>query len=163
MNDNALSPEGDLPPNHPLVLEALKGIIAGPISELRTSVDNLITNPSTGLQKGTINYNNILPLKNTQPASQPQIDHTSLIANNILNSIAPTNYMGQPQPSPFTPQVNAAPAIQPTAQIADPNQPELPLFKPTELSDIYKKIFDIELKLDIIIKHVKGNQSKKQS
>jgi hypothetical protein len=40
----------------------------------------------------------------------------------------------------------------------DPNQMELPLFKPTEISDIYKKLFDIEGKLDTLIRNVKSSQ-----
>ena len=163
MNFNSTSPDGgDLPPNHPLVLEALKGIIAGPISELRTKVDNLITNPSNTLQKGSIDYENLLPktMQNGVPATnrQASFDHTSQITNDILNQISPTLY-AQPQPQNIPAQQVAIP--QAATPISDPNQPELPLFKPTEISDVYKKLFDIELKLDIIIKHVKGNQNKK--
>ena len=156
-----ISPEGDLPPNHPLVLEALKGIIAGPISELRTKVDSLITNPSNTLRKGEINYQNILPqiVQNGNP--QPVLDNTSQITSNFLNQIAPVHYQGH------VPQQPVVHNIQPSVQIPqvqaqapkDPNQMELALFKPTEVSDIHSKLFDIERKLDIILKHVKSSKN----
>jgi hypothetical protein len=156
MNLDGLSPEGDLPPNHPLVLEALKGIISGPISELRTKVDNLITNPATSLGKGFIDYNAILP----NPNVNRNFDYSANIANNLLNEIATVQYIGnQPNLIPFnnqvTPVVNAA--ISPTpAKESDPNQMELPLFKQADIGDIHNKLFDLERKLDIIIKHVKN-------
>lgn len=155
-----MSPEfsGDLPPDHPLVLEALKGIISGPISELRTKVDNLITNPSAGLQKGSIDYNNILPNKNIQRNHQPDINLQ--IANDIIGQITPTQYL-PPQNVTQNIQQSTLP-IQSNIVEHDPNQLELPLFKATEVSDIYKKLFDIEAKLDIIIKHVKNSSNKKQ-
>jgi hypothetical protein len=149
---------GDLPPDHPLVLEALKGIISGPISELRTKVDNLITNPSAGLQKGSIDYNKILPTHNA-PTS-PQLDKNIQISNDIINQISPTQYM---TPNVLTsqqvPVVNYA---QVNTNDQNDDQLELPLFKKTEVSDLYKKLFDIEAKLDIIIKHVKNSSNKKQ-
>lgn len=158
------SPEfsGDLPPDHPLVLEALKGIISGPISELRTKVDNLITNPSAGLQKGSIDYNRILPAKNN-PIS-PQVDNNLKIANDIINQISPIQY-NEPVSSVNFKENEIVDNIQRTVNVVeqDPNQLELPLFKPTEVSDIYKKLFDIENKLDIIIKHVKNSSNKKQN
>jgi hypothetical protein len=156
MNQDGLNPEGDLPPNHPLVLEALKGIISGPISELRTKVDNLITSPSNTLKKGEIDYAKILPI-NGAPV-QPTTDYTSQIANNVLNRIA----------SEQTPVINVQQPqavqtfVEPYKPSVDPNQMELPLFKPTEISDIYKKLFDIEGKLDTLIRHVKSSQNKKQ-
>jgi hypothetical protein len=153
MDFNQISPEGDLPPNHPLVLEALKGIIAGPISELRTKVDANIVD---GLKKGHIDYERILP--NQQQSFTPQVgfDHTAMMANNILNNMAPVQYV-QPvipaQPSPVQ-VIQSQNAIQ-----SDPNQMELPLFKQTEVSDLHKKLFDIERKLDIILKHVKNSKN----
>lgn len=165
MNFDGLNAEGDLPPNHPLVLEALKGIISGPISQFRTTVDNLITNPSNALKRTEIDYQNILPIAN---APQPQnVDRNLQIANSILNQVSVPQQpqvvsqpipqaVSQPIPQTFTGQV----AVQVTDQ--DPNQPELPLFKPTEISDIYKKLFDIEGKLDTLIRYVKGSKAKKQ-
>ena len=85
MNLDQISPEGDLPPNHPLVLEALKGIISGPISELRTKVDSLITNPSSTLRKGEINYNNILPNGINGMHSPSNLESTAQVKNNFLN------------------------------------------------------------------------------
>jgi hypothetical protein len=156
MNLDGLNPEGDLPPNHPLVLEALKGIISGPISELRTKVDNLITSPSNTLKRGEIDYSKILPI-NGVPI-QPTTDHNSQIANNVLNKIAssqaPIIQTQQIQPTQTSVEVYR-PEV-------DPNQMELPLFKPTEISDIHKKLFDIETKLDTLIRHVKSSQNKKQ-
>lgn len=164
MDFTQISPEGDLPPNHPLVLEALKGIIAGPISELRTKVDSLITNPSNTLRKGEINYNNILPQAVQNGNPQPVLDNTSQITSNILNQIAPVHYQGQVPQQPVVhnihpfvqiPQVqNQVPIVQ-----KDPNQMELPLFKPSEISDIHSKLFDIERKLDIILNHVKKSKN----
>jgi hypothetical protein len=161
MDFSQISPEGDLPPNHPLVLEALKGIIAGPISELRTKVDSLITNPSNTLRKGEINYQNILPQIAQNGNPQPVLDNTSQITSNILNQIAPVHYQGH------VPQQPVVHNIQPSVQIPqvqaqapkDPNQMELSLFKPSEVSDLHSKLFDIERKLDIILKHVKNSKN----
>ena len=163
MNLDGLSPEGDLPPNHPLVLEALKGIISGPISELRTKVDNLITNPSNSLNKGGIDYQNILPnIQQNNNAINRPIDRTAHIANNILNEIAPVQYVNIQQQQPIIAAQNAV--VQSSikaapAQESDPNQMELPLFKQPEVKDIHKKLFDIESKLDTIIKYVKNNKN----
>jgi hypothetical protein len=159
MNLDGLSPEGDLPPNHPLVLEALKGIISGPISELRTKVDNLITNPSNSLAKGGIDYHNILP--NISQNNNRIVDHTSNIANNILNDIAPVQYVAiSNQSAPVVQNVvNQSVVKTITVQDSDPNQMELPLFKQPEVKDIHKKLFDIESKLDTIIKYVKNNKN----
>ena len=152
MDFSQISPEGDLPPNHPLVLEALKGIIAGPISELRTKVDANIVD---GLKKGHIDYERILPTQK-QAAPQTGFDQTSMIANNILNQVAPVQYVQpviplQPSPVQVIQHQNTIPS--------DPNQMELPLFKQTEVSDLHKKLFDIERKLDIILKHVKNSKN----
>jgi hypothetical protein len=153
MDYTGISPEGDLPPNHPLVLEALKGIIAGPISELRTKVDANIVD---GLRKGHIDYERILPNQKQQTLHQNGFDETSLITNNILNQMAPVQYV-QPvlpqQPSPV--QIIQSQNV----PMSDPNQMELPLFKQTEVSDLHKKLFDIERKLDIILKHVKNSKN----
>lgn len=98
MDLNDLTPTGDLPPNHPLVIEALKGIIAGPISELRTKVDGLITNPSTTLRKGEINYNNILPQEQNVISHQQSVQmNNSQISANILDQIAPVQYINTSQ------------------------------------------------------------------
>lgn len=157
MNIEGLTPEGDLPPNHPLVLEALKGIISGPISELRTKVDNLITNPATSLGKGFIDYNNILPNANNVNRKN---DYNSAIATNLLNEIAPVNYI-QPNLIPvnnnITPQsVNNVVNV---VDRKDSDQLELPLFKQADISDIHKKLFDLEKKLDTIIKYVKNSKN----
>jgi hypothetical protein len=158
MNFDGLNAEGDLPPNHPLVLEALKGIISGPISQFRTTVDNLIVNPSNSLKRSEIDYQNILPVANTPPPQN--VDLNLQIANSILNQAT------VPQQN-IQPQVVSQPILQTfTGQNPfpeqDPNQLELPLFKSTEISDIYKKLFDIEGKLDTLIRHVKGSKTKKQ-
>jgi hypothetical protein len=158
MNFDGLNAEGDLPPNHPLVLEALKGIISGPISQFRTTVDNLIVNPSNSLKRSEIDYQNILPVANTPPPQN--VDRNLQIANSILNQAT------VPQQN-IQPQVVSQPILQTfTGQNPfpeqDPNQLELPLFKSTEISDIYKKLFDIEGKLDTLIRHVKGSKTKKQ-
>jgi len=155
MDLSQISPEGDLPPNHPLVLEALKGIIAGPISELRTKVDANIVD---GLKKGHIDYERILPTQKQAAVPHAGFDQTSMIANNILNQMAPVQYV-QPvlplQPSPVQ-------VVQHQTQTpSDPNQMELPLFKQSEVSDLHKKLFDIESKLDIILKHVKNSKNQK--
>lgn len=158
MNFDGLNAEGDLPPNHPLVLEALKGIISGPISQFRTTVDNLIVNPSNSLKRSEIDYQNILPVAN---APQPQnFDYNLQMANSILNQATVPQQIIQPQ-------VVSQPILQtftgqnPISE-QDPNQLELPLFKSTEISDIYKKLFDIEGKLDTLIKYVKSSKAKKQ-
>lgn len=160
MNFDGLNAEGDLPPNHPLVLEALKGIISGPISQFRTTVDNLITSPSNALKRSEIDYQNILPISNTPPPQN--VDRNLQMANSILNQATVA------QQSTFVqPQVVSQPILQTfTGQNPipeqDPNQPELPLFKPTEISDIYKKLFDIEGKVDTLIRYVKSSKVKKQ-
>lgn len=156
MNLDGLTPEGDLPPNHPLVLEALKGIISGPISELRTKVDSLITNPATSLGKGFIDYDNILPNKNFKRND----DYSANIATNLLNEIAPVQYIGnQPNLIPLSNQVIDNP-IPPTAtKESDPNQMELALFKQADIQDVHNKLFDLERKLDMIIKYVKNNKN----
>jgi hypothetical protein len=160
MNFDGLNAEGDLPPNHPLVLEALKGIISGPISEFRTTVDNLITNPSNALSRTQIDYQNILPVAN---AHQPQnVDRNLEIANSILNQVSSaTQPQVVPQPTVNQPIIQTFTGENPFSQ-NDPNQPELPLFKPTEISDIYKKLFDIEAKLDTLIRYVKSSKAKEQ-
>ena len=79
--EDTFQPGGDLPANHPLVLEALKGIISGPISELRTKVDNLIVNSSTSLSKGIVNYDNILPNYNNSGKQSATVDYNTNIIN----------------------------------------------------------------------------------
>lgn len=155
MEQPELSPYGDLPPNHPMVLEALKGIIAGPISELRTKVDGLITNPSNTLKKGEIDYNNILPLNN-QP--RKVVDQTTQITNQILDNIAPVHYQGH---IPVNQPVFVNQPIANNVQEYDPNQMELPLFKQTTIDDIQNKLFDIERKIDSILKYVKNPKNQK--
>lgn len=159
MEQPELSPYGDLPPNHPMVLEALKGIIAGPISELRTKVDGLITNPSNTLKKGEIDYNNILPINN-QP--KKVVDQNAEITNQLLNNIAPVHYQGHiPVNQPIVVnQPSFVPNEEPF-QAYDPNQMELPLFKQTTVDDIQNKLFDIERKLDSILKYVKNPKNQK--
>lgn len=150
-----ITPVGDLPANHPLVIEALKGIIAGPISELRTKVDGLITNPSNTLRKGEINYNNILPQLNNFAQPQNNIN-TTQISTNILDQIAPVQYVNTAQNR----IEEKEDVFVSTSKIEDnSDQMELPLFKAAEVKDIYKKLFDIEYKLDTIIKHVKNNKN----
>ncbi len=155
MDLSDLTPTGDLPPNHPLVLEALKGIIAGPISELRTKVDGLITNPSTTLRKGEINYNNILPQQQNvvSPQQNTHINNSQISAN-ILDQIAPVQYINTSQ-NRIEKKENIIIANN-VSQDTDSPQMELGLFKPSEVSDIHKKLFDIENKLDTIIKYVKN-------
>jgi hypothetical protein len=156
MDVTDLIPTGDLPPNHPLVIEALKGIISGPISELRTKVDGLITNPSSTLKKGEINYNNILPQQQNVAPQQHVIMNNSQISANILEQIAPVQYINTVQN-----KVEKRENVTYSAPIPDDNsdQLELGLFKPAEVSDIHKKLFDIENKLDTIIKYVKNNKN----
>ena len=159
MNFDGLNAEGDLPPNHPLVLEALKGIISGPISEFRSTVDNLITNPSNALKKSAIDYQNILPHANNQ---QPQnFDRNLQIANSILNQATVSPQQPVLQQMPSEPMLQTFTGQNPLTE-QDPNQLELPLFKPTEVSDIHKKLFDIEGKVDTLIRYVKNSQNKKQ-
>lgn len=159
MEQPELSPYGDLPPNHPMVLEALKGIIAGPISELRTKVDGLISNPSNSLKKGEIDYNNILPINNQQ---RKAVDQTSQIANQLLDNIAPVHYQGHiPINQPVVVNQTFISSESRSVPEYDPNQMELPLFKQTTIDDIQKKLFDIDTKLDSILKYVKNNQNKK--
>lgn len=159
MEQPELSPYGDLPPNHPMVLEALKGIIAGPISELRTKVDGLISNPSNSLKKGEIDYNNILPINNQQ---RKAVDQTSQIANQLLDNIAPVHYQGHiPVNQPVVVNQTFISSESRSVPEYDPNQMELPLFKQTTIDDIQKKLFDIDTKLDSILKYVKNNQNKK--
>lgn len=155
MEQPELSPYGDLPPNHPMVLEALKGIIAGPISELRTKVDGLISNPSNSLKKGEIDYNNILPI-NSQP--RKVVDQTTQITNQILDNIAPVHYQGH---IPVNQPVFVNQPIANNVQEYDPNQMELPLFKQTTIEDIQNKLFDIERKIDSILKYVKNSKNQK--
>lgn len=159
MNFDGLNAEGDLPPNHPLVLEALKGIISGPISEFRSTVDNLITNPSNALKRSGIDYQNILPNANNQ---QPQnFDRNLQIANSILNQATVSPQQPVLQQMPSEPMLQTFTGQNPFTE-QDPNQLELPLFKPTEVSDIHKKLFDIEGKVDTLIRYVKNSQNKKQ-
>jgi hypothetical protein len=153
MNFDGLNSEGDLPPDHPLVLQALKGIISGPISEFRSTVDNLITNPSNALKKSHLDYQNLLPAANNPPPQN--VDHNLQMANNILTRVIDHTVIKHNEAAPQEPL-----AVLSTPQ--DPNQPELPLFKPTEISDIYKKLFDIEGKIDTLIRYVKGSKVKKQ-
>ena len=160
MEQYELSPYGDLPPNHPMVLEALKGIISGPISELRTKVDGLISNPSNSLKKGEIDYNNILPNANL---SNRNLDHSERITNQLLDNIAPVHYQGHvPVNQPVI--VNHSPiypdSVQTPSYQYDPNQMELSLFKQANIDDIQNKLFDIERKIDSILKYVKNTQNK---
>lgn len=160
MNYDQISPEGDLPANHPLVLEALKGIISGPISELRTNVDSMIISPSSTLRKGEINYNNILPDGIHGMNASLNLDVTSQVTNNFLNQIAPVQYQGHVPQQPVIHNVLQQP-VSTRVQMPqnDSNQLELPLFKQAEVSDIHKKLFDIESKMDIILKYVKNNKN----
>jgi len=155
MNFDSIVPEGDLPPNHPLVLEALKGIISGPISELRQKVDKNITEETTqaGLKSGKIDYENILPINNTKNII-PNRQYNNA-ANDVLETLASSQRQNLPQNNNVVinhhhPQER---------EYEDPNQMQLPLFKPTELSDLYSKMFDLEKKIDTIIKYVKPNKN----
>jgi len=153
MDFSQISPEGDLPPNHPLVLEALKGIIAGPISELRTKVDANIVD---GLKKGHIDYDKILPTQaQSFPSNQNGFDQTSLIANNILNQMAPVQYV---QPVQVL-QNHPVQVKNTNSNPVDPDQMELPLFRQPDVSDLHKKLYDIERKMDIILKYVKNSKN----
>jgi hypothetical protein len=161
MDLNDLSPSGDLPPNHPLVLEALKGIISGPISELRTKVDNLIINPSSALKKGGIDYENILPQSTNYPVqSRNTVDDVSFLSNQILNTIAPIQYDLPNSVNVVQQHVQPLPRHE-IVQPEKSDQMELPLFKSAQVDDLYKKLFDIEKKIDIILKHVKNDKDKK--
>lgn len=157
--EDTFQPGGDLPANHPLVLEALKGIISGPISELRTKVDNLIVNSSTSLSKGIVNYDNILPNYNNNNHRSADVDYNTNIINSIMSDTSTINYVGNVQQEKPVQNFVVQESVKPT-QInrteVDKNQLELPLFKQAEVSDIHKKLFDLEKKLDIIIKHVKN-------
>jgi len=158
-----LTPEGDLPYNHPLVLEALKGIIGGPIAELRASVDkNIVEQTSnTGLRVGKIDYNNILPNSNNTQHNIENYNNVSDMANNVLNQLtAPVQYNAQMPLIPLNNEPITAHARQDINYVAhDPNQMELGLFKQPEIKDIHKKLFDLETKLDAILKHVKNNKN----
>ena len=160
--EDTFQPGGDLPANHPLVLEALKGIISGPISELRSNVDNLIVNSSTSLSKGMVNYDNILPNYNNSGNQSAATDYNTNIINSIMEDSSIVNYVGnvnQHKPvQSFSIQETIKPVQVNNIQV-DRNQLELPLFKQAEISDIHKKLFDLEKKLDIIIKHVKNNKN----
>jgi hypothetical protein len=160
--EDTFQPGGDLPANHPLVLEALKGIISGPISELRSNVDNLIVNSSTSLSKGMVNYDNILPNYNNSGNQSAAADYNTNIINSIMEDSSIVNYVGnvnQHKPvQSFSIQETIKPVQVNNSQV-DRNQLELPLFKQAEVSDIHKKLFDLEKKLDIIIKHVKNNKN----
>jgi hypothetical protein len=158
MDLSDLTPVGDLPANHPLVLEALKGIISGPISELRTKVDGLITNPSATLRKGEINYENILPqqqIVQTHNNVANNVANNAQISANFLDQIAPVQYINTSQNKIEKKQE----VVYASTTNNNSDQMELGLFKPAEVSDIYKKLFDIENKLDTIIKYVKSNKN----
>ena len=160
--EDAFQPGGDLPANHPLVLEALKGIISGPISELRTKVDNLIVNSSNSLSKGMVNYDNILPNHDNPGTRSAAVDYNTSIINSIMEDTSTINYVGnvnQNKPvQNFLVQENIG-HVQVNNIEVDKNQLELPLFKQADVSDIHNKLFDLEKKLDIIIKHVKNNKN----
>jgi hypothetical protein len=159
MNFDSIVPEGDLPPNHPLVLEALKGIISGPISELRQKVDKNITEETTqaGLRSGKIDYENILPNINSNNNINiiPTNREYNSAANDVLNTLASSQIQNLPQNNNV--QIHHYPSQE--KEYDDPNQMQLPLFKPTEISDLYSKMFDLERKLDTIIKYVKPNKN----
>lgn len=158
MDYSSISAEGDLPPDHPLVLEALKGIIGGPIAELREKVDKNITNPSSTLRKGEINYENILPIGKTgnNPSSHNYANQREVeISNNIIKSIeAPSQVKISKQEFTLSPNLNSS-------EEDDKDQMELALFKQAEISDLYNKMFDLEKKLDIIISYVKPVKGQK--
>lgn len=156
MDFSSISSEGDLPPDHPLVLEALKGIIAGPIAELREKVDKNITSPSSTLQKGQINYENILPIGNRGNAhsSNNYVNQREVeISNTIIKSIeAPSQVKISKQEFSLSPNLG---------EEEDKDQMELALFKQAEIADLYNKMFDLEKKLDIIISYVKPVKGQK--
>ena len=145
------------------MLEALKGIIGGPIAELRASVDkNIVEQTSnTGLRIGKIDYNNILPNSNNTQHNIENFNNTSAIANNLLNQLTtPVQYNDQMPLMPLKNEPITSHVIQETNYIThDPNQMELGLFKQPEIKDIHKKLFDLETKLDAILKHVKNNKN----
>jgi hypothetical protein len=159
MDIQDLIPSGDLPPDHPLVLEALKGMISGPISQLRTEVDGLITNPSTALQKGIINYEKILPKKEVFNNIAVDSSNLSYTGENILNKIIPNN------PDNFrenTVKLNEKIILNESPnmfkhQKEEQDQMELGLFKSADIDSVYKKLFDIENKIDTLFKYVKKN------
>jgi hypothetical protein len=159
MNFDSIVPEGDLPPNHPLVLEALKGIISGPISELRQKVDKNITveTAQAGLRSGKIDYDNILPQINSNiNLNNVPIREYAQAANNVLETLATSQKQNITHQDNFKP-VNNKVCNNVDIPEDDPNQMQLPLFKPTDISDIFSKMFDLERKLDTIIKYVKTN------
>lgn len=160
MEPYELSPYGDLPPNHPMVLEALKGIISGPISELRTKVDGLISNPSNSLKRGEIDYNNILPNGNQ---INRNFDQTTQMTNQILDQIAPIHYGTHIPVNQHIPINQPVAVVQQEEYQYDPNQMELPLFKQATISDIQNKLFDMERKLDNILSYVKNSHNVKIS
>jgi hypothetical protein len=161
MDFDSIVPEGDLPPNHPLVLEALKGIISGPISELRQKVDKNITveTAQAGLRSGKIDYDNILPqINNNIGMSNIPIREYTQAANNVLETLASSQkhniIQNVIEPINDVKTYNCSDKIE-----EDPNQMQLPLFKQTDISDLYSKMFDLERKLDTIIKYVKTNKN----
>jgi len=158
MNFDSIVPEGDLPPNHPLVLEALKGIISGPISELRQKVDKNITEETSqaGLRSGKIDYENILPNFNSNNNINiiPNREYNNT-ANNVLETLVSSQKHNVLQNN----NVEIRNHSSPEKEYDDPDQMQLPLFKPTEMSDLYSKMFDLERKLDTIIKYVKPNKN----
>ena len=103
-------------------------------------------------RKQNINYNN----NNHRSAD---VDYNTNIINSIMSDASTINYVGNVQQEKPVQNFVAQESIKPT-QInrteVDKNQLELPLFKQAEVSDIHKKLFDLEKKLDIIIKHVKN-------
>jgi hypothetical protein len=125
-------------------------------------VDNLIVNSSTSLSKGMVNYDNILPNYNNSGNQSAAADYNTNIINSIMEDSSIVNYVGnvnQHKPvQSFSIQETIKPVQVNNIQV-DRNQLELPLFKQAEVSDIHKKLFDLEKKLDIIIKHVKNNKN----
>jgi hypothetical protein len=162
MNYDSIVPEGDLPPNHPLVLEALKGIISGPISELRQKVDKNITveTAQAGLRSGKIDYDNILPQINnySNVSNNIPIREYTQSANNVLETLVNSQKHNVIQN--FVEPVNNVINHNHSDEIEDnPDQMQLSLFKQTEISDLYSKMFDLERKLDTIIKYVKTDKN----
>ena len=101
------------------MLEALKGIISGPISEFRSTVDNLITNPSNALKRSGIDYQNILPNADNQ---QPQnFDRNLQIANSILNQATVSPQQPVLQQIPSEPMLQTFTGQNPLTE-QDPNQ-----------------------------------------
>jgi hypothetical protein len=102
--------------------------------------------------------------------SSSNLDSTSQVTNNFLNQIAPVHYQGHVPQQPVIHNIVDQPVVQNFTQQQqvstkvqilkiDSDQLELPLFKQPEVSDLHKKLFDIESKLDIILKHVKNNKN----